>query len=389
MNKDIIIKVISKKSFQKNDPKNDKINNPKNDPKNNKKKCENKCKNKNDKIKQAKKDAIMKSIKVKKIDMNQFCDGNNKLFNKINIFLNNPKNIIILMNMLKVFSHPKAQEPILQEIKNNKDKIHKILKNFNIIMDYYKSNNLVLKSDVGHFILYYEYNLSKLKTKNDKDYLIFFHKLLNYPKLISLLKEIFYILSDYRSCIYFMTPNIKFRNSDYETVNDFVSKFYNNQKMCFSIISGYYPTDKSPWGTFYTGAYSCFESLIILKKYYKDPLKTLKIEFKHKKINNKTQILKKMSEMYNIKLKKLEKVMNITNYIIFMKNLKYSMHEVIDSIFDMIYEKSSFKNIQKCYIVNGVKIFNQKKNYELGVKIYILVSNNYISNVNCFENFTY
>jgi len=38
--------------------------------------------------------------------------------------------------------------------------------------------------------------------------------------------------------------------------------------------------------------------------------------------------------------------------------------------------------------VDGVKIFNQKKNYELGVKIYILVSNNYISNVNCFENFT-
>lgn len=369
MNKNIIIEIIAENPVKKIQPK-------KIQPK---------------KEQQKKEQSKKRNMKVKTIKMDNFCEDNNKIFKKINIFLNNPKNILILINTLKIFSHPKADAIILQELKKNKLVIHKMLKNFNIVMEYYKSNNSILKSDVGHFILYYEYNLSKIKVKNDKDYLVFFHKLINYPKIISLLKEIFYILSDYRSCIYFMTPNIKFRNSDYETINEFVGKFYNNQKMCFSIISGYYPSDKSPWGDFYTGAYSSFESLMILNKYYKEQTKTLKalkIDFKYKKINNKTQILKKMSNIYNIKLQKLEKVMNITNYIIFMKKLKYDMHEVINSIFDMIYEGASFKNIQKCYIINGIKIFNQKKNYELGIKIYILVNNNYISNVNCFENFT-
>ena len=327
------------------------------------------------------------NIKISKINMDNFCEENNLMFKKINKFLNSPKNILILMNTLKIFFHPKAQPLLLKEIKNNKDKINSIIKNFHIVMDYYKNNNLVLKSKVGHFILYYEHKLKNIKVKNDKDYLTFIHNILNYPNLISLLKEIFYVLSDYRSCIYFMTPNIKFRDTNKETINEFVTKFRNNQNMCFSIISGYYPNDDSPWGHYYTGAYASFESLNILSKYYQNPLKDLKIDFKYKKKNNKQQIMKKISNIYNIKLKKVEKIINITNFIILMKKLKYDMHEVINSIFNIIYEGITLKNIQRCYVVNGIKIFNQKKNYELGIKIYLLVSNGYITNVNCFENF--
>lgn len=328
-----------------------------------------------------------KNGKINKINMDNFCEENNILFNKIYKFLNNPKNTIILMNSLKIFFHPKSKPILLKEIKNNKNKINSIIKNFHIVIDYYKNNNLVLKSKVGHFILYYEHKLKNIKVKNDEDYLIFMLNILNYPNLISLLKEIFYVLSDYRSCIYFMTPNIKFRNTNKETINEFVTKFRNNQNMCFSIISGYYPNDNSPWGYYYTGAYSAFESLNILSKYYQNPLKDLKIDFKYKKKNNKQQIIKKISNIYNIKLKKMEKIINITNFIILMKKLKYDMHEVVNSVFNIIYEGASFKNIHKCYVINGIKIFNQKKNYELGIKIYILVNDGYITNVNCFENF--
>mgnify|MGYP007000338343 CR=1 len=85
----------------------------------------------------------------------------------------------------------------------------------------------------------------------------------------------------------------------------------------------------------------------ILKKYYNDPLKSLKIEFKYKKKNNKQKIMKKIRDLYDIKINKNEKMLNVTNFIILMKKLNYSMHEVIDSIFDIIYEDFILKKIQK------------------------------------------
>lgn len=330
---------------------------------------------------------VSKLLKFPKIKTNNFCEENNKQFKQIHVFLSNPRNIIILMNSLKMMSHPKVYPLLVDEIKKNKKSIHNILKDFKTIMSFYKSNNLVLKSEVGHFILYYEYNLSKVKIKNDKDYVDFLIKIINYPKLISLLKEIFYILSDYRLCIYYMTPNIKFRNTNKENIDEFVKKFHNNQNMFFSIVSGHYPGSNSPWGKYYNGVYACFESLNILKKYYKDPLKSIKIEFKYKKKNNKDEIINKISNIYNIKLKKVEKILNITNFIILMKRLKYDMFEVVNTLFDIVYEKNTFKNIQNCYISDSKKLFNQKKSYYLGVKIFILVNNEYISNVNCFQNF--
>jgi len=71
-----------------------------------------------------------------------------------------------------------------------------------------------------------------------------------------------------------------------------------------------------------------------------------------------------------------------------MKKLKYDMHEVVNSIFDIIYEGNTLKNIENSELISSIKLFKQKKNYELGTKIYILVHDNFISNVNCFENFS-
>ena len=148
-------------------------------------------------------------------------------------------NIIILMKMFKMLEHPKVQQIVLKEIKNNKNKIESILNDFNVIMDFYKTNNQLLKSEIGHFILYYEYNFTKTKIKTDKDYLLFIKKIINYPKLISLLREIFYILSDYRLCIYYSTPNIDFKI----LLNQLwiiLLKFKTNQVILFSTISRIY-----------------------------------------------------------------------------------------------------------------------------------------------------
>jgi len=181
------------------------------------------------------------------LNINHFCKYNNRLFKKIYLFLKCPRNIIILMKMFKMLEHPKVQQVVLKEIKNNKNKIQSILNDFNVIMDFYKTNNQLLKSEIGHFILYYEYNLTKVKVKTDKDYLLFIKKIINYPKLISLLREIFYILSDYRLCIYYSTPNIDFKNTTKTTMDEFVQKFKTNQVILFSTISRIYPGNNSPW----------------------------------------------------------------------------------------------------------------------------------------------
>ena len=132
-------------------------------------------------------------IEIKDIDMDNFCEENNKLFKNISVFLDNPRNIIILMNQVKVFLSPKGKKIIISELQKNKEKIDKIIKNCKVVINYYKMNDEILKSEVGHFILYCEHNLDKIRIKNESDYIRFIENIINYPKLITLLKEIFYI----------------------------------------------------------------------------------------------------------------------------------------------------------------------------------------------------
>jgi hypothetical protein len=338
-------------------------------------------------IKNQKKQTRTQSKKLSKNDLH-FCETNNKLFKKIYLFLNNPKNMQLTMYYIRLLHHPKAKPLVLEQLKEHKKEIKSMLENFRVILSFYKQNNKILKSDIGHFIMYYEYHLNKTKMNCDKDYLQFFYTLLAYPKLFSLLKNIFYILSDYRACLYFASPHISMNKSNLNTIQPIIQKFRSNQTMLFSMITGLYPGDNCPWGSpFYTGAYNCFESLIQLKKFYKQPLKELKIEFKYKKKNLK--IHQKIEQLYNVKLNQKQKVNNSTQFIIFMKKLGYDLYQVVDALFEMVYEKPIFKNIQDCFIVDAKKIYHQKKNYEYGIKIFLLVENDLINNINCFDHFRF
>ena len=66
---------------------------------------------------------------------------------------------------------------------------------------------------------------------------------------IFILKEILYICSDYRACIYFMTPSINFENykrTKKEVVKDVVLKFRCNINTLNQIISHIYVGYKNP-----------------------------------------------------------------------------------------------------------------------------------------------
>jgi len=315
-----------------------------------------------------------------------FCEHHNVLFKKIYIFLRD--NSHVTMIIIRMLHNPKVKPILLRKFKEHKKQILNIFKNFKIIMDFYKENNTILKSEIGHFILYYDHTLSKCKIRKDSDYLKFFYTIMAYPKLLTLMEEIFYIMSDYRLCLYFSSPTINFRNTDKETVHTIIQKFYTNQNMLFSMISKVYPGDMVPWGPpIYTGAFACFETLMILKKYYKDPVKACKIRFTYKKQNTNPHIMKRMNDLFTNQLRQSKEIMNPTHFIMSMKKMKYDLTQTVDTLFSIIFEKPLFQNIQDCYIVDSIKIINQKKNYQTGVKIYILVSRGFINTMLCFNKF--
>jgi hypothetical protein len=161
------------------------------------------------------------------------------------------------------------------------------------------------------------------------------------------------------------------------------------------IISKVYLGDINPWGSiFYSTAYSMFETLYIINKYYKNPLKELDIEFKIGKKCNKNLILKNLLIKYEksklnneLKINNIEKINNISQFIINLKKLGYDMWYVIPFVFNTIYEDYKISGLQDSITFGYKKIYYQKMNNLIGLMAYILVDNGYISNINIYKKF--
>jgi hypothetical protein len=134
-----------------------------------------------------------------------------------------------------------------------------------------------------------------------------------------------------------------------------------------------------------------YETLYIISKYYKDPLKELDIEFKIIKKCNKTDILKNLLINYeksklNAQLN-INKIFNITDFISKLKKLGYDMWFVIPIVFKTIYIKYKINKLPESNIFGYTKIYYQKMNNLIGLMIYILIDEGYITNINIFKNF--
>jgi hypothetical protein len=282
-------------------------------------------------------------------------------------------------------------------IKENKKTVHEKLNKIDIIINFYKKNNLIEKSEIGKFFSFYEKSKKHINLKNDKDLLKLFNILINYDKVVSVLKECFYIFSDYRACIYFMTPSIDFHNTSKKTINNVILHFRDNLNTMNQIISKIYIGDENPMGSpYYSTVYSMFETLFIIKKYFSDPLKIVKIKFNVIKKCSEKQIIEKLCDKYhNTKLKdseldnKINKthVHNISQLILNLKRLGYDLWFVLPLVFNTIYEKYEVKNIQESLVFGKEKLYFQKMNNQIGFMCYVLVSEGYVSNGNIFNNF--
>jgi hypothetical protein len=92
-----------------------------------------------------------------------------------------------------------------------------------------------------------------------------FYKLIFYENCISVLKECFYIFSEYRACIYFMTPSINFNNTKKNIIENVIISFRDNINTLNQIISKIYLGDKNPWGSiYYSTAYSMTQEVLFL-----------------------------------------------------------------------------------------------------------------------------
>ena len=334
---------------------------------------------------------------MSKFKIENFCEEHNTEFKKYYNYLNNPLYLSIFINYLQYINHDVIKQKIYQMIiKNHKyilDRINKI----DILVEYYKKNNLINKSEIGKFFNFYIGYRIKINLKSKKDLYNLFYKLINYNNVVLVLKEVFYIFSDYRSCIYYLTPSINFNNTKKSIINKVVTNFRDNINTLNQIISKIYLGDKNPWkSVYYSSAYAMFETLIILKKYYKNPLKELNIQFTiFKKCENKNLIENLCNNYLHKKLKdsnidkKINKnnVKSISQFILVLKKEGYDLWFTIPLIFNTIYELYEFKNIPDALLLDHKNTYYQKMNNIIGIMCFILVENNFISNINIFNNF--
>jgi hypothetical protein len=336
-------------------------------------------------------------MNINKFKIENFCEEHNTEFKQYYDYLNNPLYVSIFINYLPYLNHEIIKKKIYKMIIENHNYVLDRINKIDILVNYYKKNNLINKSEIGKFFNFYLEHRKKINLNNKKHLFNLFYKLINYNDIILLLKEIFYIFSNYRACIYYLTPSINFHNTKKSIINKVIISFRDNLNTLNQIISKIYLGNKNPWGSiYYSSSYAMFETLLILKKYYKNPLQILNIKFTIiKKCENENLIENLCNNYLHKKMKisaidkKINKITikNISQFILILKKEGYDLWFVIFLIFDTIYESYEFENVSDSLLLDHKNTYYQKKNNMFGLMCFILVDNNFISNINIFNNF--
>lgn len=338
--------------------------------------------------------------KILNFKIEDFCQINGPEFKVYYNYLNNPLYLPIIYYYYNQLKTDRMKKHIMNLINNNHSYIIDRLNKIDIIISFYKQNNLINKSEIGKFFKFYEKNMKKIKLSSKKlniEFFILFYKLTGYDRFLEVLKECFYIFSDYKACIYFLTPSINFYNTKKDIIEKVINNFKDNKNTLTQIISKVYINDTNPWGSkYYATAYAMFETLIITKKYFKEPLEKLDIKFIIKnKCSDKTIKIKLCDNYHKKKMKISEidnkivpkNIINMSQFILNLKKMGYDLWFVIDLVFNTIYEEYMIEGIPDALYIEHNKIYLQKSNNILGFMCYVLTDNGYISNINIFKNF--
>ena len=331
--------------------------------------------------------------------LENFCEEHNAEFATYYNYLKNPIYEAVLIKCIDYLEHPRIKAKLQLMIRENHELILEKIEITSLIVEYYKQNNLIGRSDIGKFFTFYEKELQKINQKKQDDLLKLFYKLVYYDKCISVLKECFYIFSNYRACIYFMTPSVNFNiptKTSKKILDKTVEQFKDNFTTLSQIVSKNYFGDENPWAKHYSTAYSLFETLLILQKYYKDPLKKIGIEFTIKKKCLSRNIISKICKIYHsnkMRYSEIDEKINpkyintVGQFIVNMKRIGYDLWFVIPLIFNAIYQSYALIGIQQSNVYGTYHIHLQKTNHSLAVMCYILFRDEHIKNVNILNRF--
>ncbi len=331
--------------------------------------------------------------------LENFCEEHNAEFAVYYSYLKNPIYEGILIKCIEYLEHPRIKAKLESLIAENYKLILEKIKITSLIIEYYKQNNLIGRSEIGKFFTFYENELRKINPQKKSDLLKLFYKLVYYDKCISVIKECFYIFSNYRACIYFMTPSVNFNiitTNNKKILDKIVTQFKDNLNTLSQIISKNYFGDENPWAKHYSTAYGLFETLLILEKYYKDPLKKLDIKFIIKKKCLSKNIISEICKSYHTNKMRdsgIDEKINAKNintigqFIVNIKRIGYDLWYVIPLIFNSIYQSYSLEGIQESNVFGTHRIHLQKTNHSLAVMCYILIRDEHIQNVNILNRF--
>lgn len=333
---------------------------------------------------------------MKEIKVSDFCDKTNKDFIKYYKFLNNPKNMKTIYDFMQFMYLDEFKERILDMIKKNRKSLMNYIETSKILMKFYERNKLIQKSEIGTFFSKFKSKINNFNVNSDKKILNLFYEVLEYPNLLSVLKECFYLFGNYRTCLLTMIPKINFYKCEKYQIDEYVKYFHDNQNMFVTLISKVSIGDKTPWGSmYYSSAYAMFETLNIMDRYYlkngKGTLSKLKISESitpytlSKKIIYKN-LLKKFEMNRFEKKNKMENILSVSSFIIVLKKMGYDLWFTIPLVFDTIY-KYNFKGIQESKVIGYKKIYHQKMNFRIGIMCYILKLDGFLTSVNILNNF--
>lgn len=314
------------------------------------------------------------------------CKKYNFIFNEIFNIIDSRDGIIIYQKYLKLFNNKYYLSEFEKNIKKKWKKIYltikSLKKNINLII---KSKNI--KKNKIYYTLIFVYNSLK-KINNCKTLTIEIKNIINYPYIYDFIYYLFYILSNLLRCQY-MVYNKKERINDKKELNNFLKINSNDFSFIKEYLTNISEGYKNSWGyPEYSSACSMYYTLLYLDNYYKDPLKKLKINFIYKKKNkDKKIILKNILEELKFNKNINLKVSNYNELIINLKKMNYNMWFVIELLFKNIFINYEIKNIPNVKINFMRNVGNQNENNKLGLKCYLLLKNNYITNTNLFKNF--
>ena len=114
-----------------------------------------------------------------------FCEDHNKEFKVYYDYLNNPIYISMFSYYLQFMNNEGMQNKVKDLISKNRHYIYEKMNIIDTVIYYYQQNNLINKSEIGRFFLYYkkyrsEINISNKKLNNNINFYFIFIFIINY-----------------------------------------------------------------------------------------------------------------------------------------------------------------------------------------------------------------